>query len=126
MVLVIVGVAFVGVVINIILKNTKPEIAILSSVVAVLIIMSCVLEILSDIITKFMAYVANFGAASGIFSYLCKILGLSYIIEFMVDVAEDSGSKVIADKVAFAGKILMAGVSLPVLFDLIDLLMGFV
>lgn len=126
MIFTIVGVAFIGVIINLILKNTKPELAVLSNLVTVLIILSCVLELVGGVITKIMTYISGLGIGSEIFVYLFKILGISYIIEFMVDIAEDSGSVSIANKVALAGKIVIASLSLPVLFDLIDVLLEIV
>lgn len=126
MVFTIVGVALIGVIINIILKNTKPELAVLSSLVTVIIITSLVLEMAGGVITKITTYISSLGVSTEIFSYLFKILGISYIVEFMVDVAEESGSKSIASKVGLAGKVLVAAISLPILFDLIDLLIGIV
>ena len=122
----IIGVSLIGIIINIILKNIKPEIAILSTLVTCLIVVICVLEMAGEVITKIMAYVTNLGVDSEIFSYLFKILGISYIVEFMVDIAEESGSSSIANKLSFAGKVLIASLSLPVLFDLINLLMDIV
>lgn len=126
MVFTIVGVALIGVIINIILKNAKPELALLSSLVTALIIVACILELVGGVITKIMAYVSGFGISAEVFTYLFKILGISYIVEFMVDIAEDAGSASIANKVALAGKVIISSLSLPILFDLVDLLMDIV
>ena len=126
MLLTIIGVSLLGVIINIILKQVKPEIALLSSVVTCMIVVICVLDLIGGVITKIMAYVSGIGVESEIFSYLFKVLGISYVVEFMVDIAEESGSGSIANKVAFAGKALIASLSLPILFDLINLLIGIV
>lgn len=126
MLLTIIGVSFIGIIINIILKNIKPEIAIFSTLVTCLIIVICVLELVGGVVTKIMAYISGLGVNGEIFSYLFKILGISYIVEFMVDIAEESGSSSIANKLAFAGKVLVASLSLPVLIDLINLLMDMV
>ena len=91
-----------------------------------MIVVICVLDLIGGVITKIMAYVSGIGVESEIFSYLFKVLGISYVVEFMVDIAEESGSGSIANKVAFAGKALIASLSLPILFDLINLLIGIV
>ena len=126
MLLTIVGVALIGIIINVILKNIKPEIALFSSLVTCLIVVFCVLELIGGVITKLMAYVSGIGVGNEIFTYLFKILGISYIIEFMVDIANESGSASIANKVAFAGKVLIASISLPMLFELVNLLLELV
>ena len=126
MLLSIIGVGLIGVVISIVLKNTKSELAIFASLATCLIIVLMVLELVGGIITKITAYISNFGVGGEIFSYLFKILGISYIVEFMVDIAEESGSSSIANKLTLAGKVLVASISLPILFDLINLLMEIV
>lgn len=124
MILTIIGVAFIGVIINVILKNIKPEIAVFVNVVTSIIVLACVLELVGEVITKIVGFISGLGVAGDIFLFLFKVLGISYIIEFMVDIAEDAGSSSIASKVALAGKVIIATLSLPILFDLINELMG--
>ena len=63
---------------------------------------------------------------SNINSTMCgiiiKITGISYLIEFASDTIEDFGSKSIADKVVFGGKILILTMSFPIMKSLISLL----
>ena len=119
----IIGVALVGTIIHLILKQTNPEMALLSSLVTCLIILSLVLSFFGDIITKIMAYISGLGVESEIITYLIKILGISYVVEFMVDIAEEAGAGAIAGKVVLAGKIILAGLGLPILFDIVDMLL---
>lgn len=119
----IIGVALVGTIIHLILKETKPELALLSSLVSCLVILSLVLSSLGDIITKMISYLSGLGVGSEIITYLIKILGISYVVEFMVDIAEEAGAGAIAGKVVLAGKIILAGLGLPILFDLVDILL---
>lgn len=120
----IVAVALIGTIIYIILKPLKAEIALLCSLVTCLIIVVMVLEALSGVLTKLLSYVSGLGVGSEVFTYIIKILGISYVVEFMVDIAEESGAGAIAGKVVLAGKVLIASLGLPVLFDLVDMLLG--
>lgn len=120
----IVAVALIGTIIYIILKPLKSEIALLCSLVTCLIIVVMVLEALSGVLTKLLSYVSGLGVGSEVFTYIIKILGISYVVEFMVDIAEESGAGAIAGKVVLAGKVLIASLGLPVLFDLVDMLLG--
>jgi len=120
----IVAVALIGTIIYIILKPLKAEIALLCSLVTCLIIVVMVLEALSGVLTKLLGYVSGLGVGSEVFTYIIKILGISYVVEFMVDIAEESGAGAIAGKVVLAGKVLIASLGLPVLFDLVDMLLG--
>ena len=119
----IIGVALVGTILHLVLKQTNQEIALLSSLVTCLIIVSMVLSFLSEIITKMLSYLSGLGVGSDIITYLIKILGISYVVEFMVDIAEEAGAGAIAGKVVLAGKVILAGLGLPILFDLVDMLL---
>ena len=120
----IIGVALVGTLLHIILKQTKPEMALLSSLVSCLIIISMVLSFFGDILTRMLVKLTTIGVESDIITYLIKILGVSYVVEFMVDIAEEAGAGAIANKVVLAGKVILAGLGLPIIFDLVDMLLG--
>ena len=120
----IIGVALVGTLLHIILKQTKPEMALLSSLVTCLVILSMVLSYFGEIISRMLVKLTSLGVESDIISYLIKILGVSYVVEFMVDIAEEAGAGAIASKVVLAGKIILAGLGMPILFDLVDMLLG--
>lgn len=126
MIFTIIGIAFIGIIINLILKPIKPELALLSNLATIVILIFCVLEVVGGVITKIMAYITGLGLGTDIFVYLFKILGISYIVEFMVDIAEDAGSVSIAHKISLAGKVVIASLSLPILFDLVDLILEIV
>lgn len=120
----IIGVALVGTLLNIILKQTKPEMALLSTLVSCLIIISMVLSYFGEILSRVLVYLTSLGVESDIITYLIKILGISYVVEFMVDIAEEAGAGAIASKVVLAGKVILAGLGLPILFDLVEMLLG--
>ena len=122
----IIGVALVGTIIHLILKQTNPEMALLSSLVSCLIILSLILSFLGDMITRMITYLSALGVGGEILTYLIKILGISYVVEFMVDVAEEAGAGAIAGKVVLAGKVILAGLGLPILFDIVDMLLGII
>lgn len=120
------GIALIGLVSYIIIKEVKPSFAPLISVSTACLILIFILRGAGELFSSFNLKMAELNIKSELFYYLIKIIGISFIIEFIVDISEDLGSKVIASKVKLAGKILLASISLPLLFDLIDLLMSFV
>lgn len=122
MLLSIIGVAIIGIILNIILKNLKPEIALVVNLATCLIIFMLVIDLASNILSKIVGFVSGLNISNEILLFLLKVLGVSYITEFVVDIAEESGSSSIANKVAFAGKVIIAGISLPMLFKLINIL----
>ena len=53
-----------------------------------------------------------------------KVVGISYLAGFAADICRDSGESALASKVEFAGKVLIIGVSVRILFGLVDTLIS--
>ena len=51
-----------------------------------------------------------------------KVIGVSYMCEFMSAVCKDAGESSIAVKIDVAGKLVILSASLPVFKELIDLI----
>ena len=56
-----------------------------------------------------------------IFKILLKIVGIGYIADFSAGVVEESGSKALADKIIFGGKLLIFVASLPIVKMLMEI-----
>ena len=55
---------------------------------------------------------------------LFKVIAVGYITEFSASVIEDVGLSSLADKVTLAGKLIIVGVSLPVVVQLFEFIAG--
>ena len=53
---------------------------------------------------------------------ILKVVGVGYITEFTADIAEDFGNKVMASKVVLGGKIVVCGMTLPIIKKLLSVL----
>lgn len=126
MILTIIGVALIGVITSVIIRPIRPEFSVFISIAASLILLFYILDSFTDIITKLTSYIAGLGVNGQLFKYILKIVGISYILELVIDIAEECGASAIASKVSIAGKIIIAGMSLPILFDLLDLILGLI
>ena len=56
---------------------------------------------------------------------LLKMLGITFVAEFASDICQDAGFGAIANQIALMGKLVVLGVSLPVLVSLLDTLQLF-
>ena len=126
MVLMIVGIGIIGVFLLVLFKELKPSIAMLVSLATCILLLIVVLNSFTNIISKLKTYLATINVSSELFYYLFKIVGIGYLIEFVVDIAEECGGAAIASKLALAGKVIIAGISLPMLFELLDMILGLV
>lgn len=53
-----------------------------------------------------------------------KVLAIGYVTEFTADIAEDFGNSVISSKVIFGGKIVICGMTLPIVKELLEILLS--
>lgn len=115
-------IGMVGVIASLILKQTKPELATLTAISTGTIIFYVILQKLAEIINNFLNLSSIAGFDSSIITLLLKVVGISYIIEFGADIAEDSGFGSIASKIVLAGKVIIIGLAFPIVLKLIELI----
>lgn len=118
----IVAIAFIAVIIIGIIKQQRPEFTIYASIIAGAIILYFVFNELTLIISMLQNLSDKMGVTSKFFGILLKITGISYLTEFGANVCKDSGETAIASKVELAGKVLIVGISIPILTTLMDTL----
>jgi len=124
MLLKIIGIGVCSIIINLILKEYKPEFALLSNVCATLVLFILVVDGLSEIINEFIGLQELANIKFDIVAPMLKVVGVGYITEFASDMAEDSGNKSIANKIVFGGKIAICLIALPVIKMLINAILS--
>ena len=116
----IVGIAIVGCVCTLLLKNTQSQYAMLSSLATGIIILIIALSSFSKVILSFQAIIDKTGVNSSLFSSLLKIIGIGYITEYSQSVCDDLECASIGKKVSFAGKIAIFLLALSIKEHLIN------
>jgi stage III sporulation protein AD len=118
----IVSFAMVCVVLILIVKNTRPEFAMMLEVLSGILIFVIILAK----ITGFVEVIQRLGAMvefdKGYLGILLKIVGISYVAEFGIGFCKDSGQNAIASKLELSAKIFILIVSLPVIQGLFEVL----
>ncbi len=120
----IVGVAVISSVLYGVIKKYSPEYAVLTEAGAIIIILWMAYPYLCDIIDFFSEYTGVSGIDSDYLRIVLKTLGIAVITQFSADVCRDSGETAMASKVEFAGKILIAAMSIPIAKAIIELAAG--
>jgi len=122
----VIGVGLSAVIINVILKQYKPEFCVVSNVCAGFIIFMLVANSISDFVEKIIDVQNLTGINSGVVSPILKVIGVGYIVEFASNIAEESGNKSVASKILLGGKIAICGVALPILETLINAILSLI
>lgn len=119
----IVGFGLVAAVLVVILRQYKPEIALLVSLAAGITLFMLVLgkigaivEVLKDLSTR-----ANVNLVY--LSVILKIVGIAYIADFGAQLCRDAGEGALAAKIEFAAKILILILAIPIVMAVLDILM---
>ena len=117
----LVSAALVGTVLSLLIKDKAPKISFAVSAVCGVLILSSVIDDISEIVS----FADGFSAFSGseIFSLLLKATGLAYIVDFAADLCRDAGEAGNAKRLENAGKIAILALSLPVITGLFDKVM---
>ena len=122
----LVGIALVGGIITVYLKTINPELAMMSLICTGIIIVVTAFTYLSETFDLFRKIAEISNVDQTLLKIIIKIVGIGYVIEFAAGILEDFGVKSNADKLVFAGKIIILTVSVPIFYALINILVGLV
>ncbi|MDI3508901.1 MAG: stage sporulation protein [Clostridiales bacterium] len=118
----IVSIGLVAAILAITLRQQRPEMALIVSIAAGLVIffmiagkLSVAIQALNEIMRK--AQLNNI-----YFTTVLKIIGIAYITEFGSQICKDAGEGSIASKIELAGKVLIMILALPIVLAVFDLI----
>lgn len=118
----IIGIGLATTITALIVKQVKPEIAIIITISGGILMVLMLVDSLTSIISVFNALILKSGVSSGIFSSVLKIIGVGYITEFSANLCQDAGASSVANKILLAGKILILAAALPIVSNIIEII----
>lgn len=116
----IIGVGLTSLIIIIILKQYKPEFVIYVSILAGALILFLVMDKLAAIINLLTSLSQKAGVNSQFLGILLKITGIAILTEYAVSICKDSGETAIANKIDMGGKVIIIGISIPIISVLLE------
>lgn len=123
----IVKIVIVAIITIFISSTVKPYNKEFSSVVSVcggvIIFLFCIDE-LSLIIAYFTEILNLANLDFDVVKTAIKIVGVGYITEFTSDIADDFGNKTLSSKVLLGGKIVICGMTLPIIKSILSILLS--
>lgn len=120
----IIAVALITVFANMIVKQTKPEIAMLISIAGSVLIIIMAVNTVSSVITSFYGIFEKTGVETTLITPLFKIIAIGYIAEFGANVCADAGASSVADKILFVAKLVILLIALPIITKVIDMVVA--
>ena len=118
----IIGIGVVALIAIIILKQYKPEFVIYISLLAGTIILFLSLDKINGIVNLLSNLSTKANISNQFLTILLKITGIAFLTEFAVSICKDSGEAAIASKIDLGGKVIIIGMSIPIISALLELI----
>lgn len=122
----IVGIAIFAVIMIIILKSYRPEIALILSIVTGIGIMLYAIYKMAPVVNVLNDLVNKSGINTQFLMIIIKVIGIAYIVEFGKNICVDAGQTSIATKLEMAGKVIIVVLTIPLISSLVNVLTGLV
>ena len=118
----IVAVGIMGAVLSITIKKQSPEVALLITITASVLIFLMVLPM----ITEAVGIINHIGGlADGQAAYVglaLRVVGVAYMAELGASVCKDAGESAIATKIDLAGRVIIMVMALPIVMDILNII----
>jgi len=108
----------------VLLKQFKPELAILVTIAGSIVILIIIVNSLTTVVGYFTQVASKTNINLKLFSSIIKIVGIGYITEFGANVCNDSGNSSLADKILLGGKVVILCFALPIVNSMLSTIMG--
>ncbi|MCG0239068.1 MAG: stage III sporulation protein AD [Firmicutes bacterium] len=119
----VVGLGLVAGSILLVLRQQRPELAMLLSLAAGAVIFLAMLDRVLAVVETLESLGQRARVETPYLATVLRIIGIAYLADFGSQVLSDAGEKAVAAKVEMAGKVLILILALPVLLAILDTLL---
>lgn len=120
----IAGFILISLVLIIILKQTKREFALILTIGCAVILFITVAEDFFSIAQRIFNLSSGIDNLDAYVSLMLRILGISLISQFIVDLCRDSGENALASQTEIASKIIILVMTLPLFETVVNIITG--
>ena len=120
----IVGIGLITCIACLIVRQVKPDVASIIMMAGGVVILLMVVDYVAQIFDVFKVIIDKTGLTSNLFSIVLKIVGVGYLTEFAANICSDTGCNSLADKILLAGKILILVMSLLIVTNIVEIVVG--
>ena len=120
------AIAILSAILAVVVKQYKPEYAIVVSLAATVIILLSVISVIIPIVSELRNMMDDVAIDYKYITVLIKAVGICYITQFASDTCRDAGQIAISNKIELAGKIAICLSAIPLYKDLISLIQAII
>lgn len=122
----IIAVAMISCVLILVVKQTRPELALILSIASGCIILAAIIAKFTPVLNELSDIISWSGIGSEYLTVMLKALGICYLTQFAQDVCNDFGQTALASKIELCGKITLAAISLPLMISYLEMIKNLV
>lgn len=111
---------------GVLLRQYRPEISLLLIIMAAVIALAVILGALTKPLDTLTQKLTTHGIELSYFKIALKAVGIGYVTSFCADICKDAGQTTLASLSEIVGKCGIFILSLPLVFNIIDLALGFI
>lgn len=119
-------IAFVALAAIVLLKQIKPEFALLLKFATILLLGFLAFSVVSDAVSEIFSFGERVSIDSEMLKILLKALGLCLVAQITSDVCKDCGESALSTSVELVGKLSIVLMALPVAAQLIEISLGWI
>ncbi|MDQ7792997.1 MAG: stage III sporulation protein AD [bacterium] len=123
-VLQVAGLALVTLVVLLLIRQDRPELAVQLTMALGAVIFALVLGRVLGILEALETLATRAGVDRYHLGTVLRIIGVAYVAEFAAQVCRDAGEGAVAGKVEMAGKVLILAMALPIILAVLDAVLG--
>jgi len=120
----IVGFGLIATALVVVLRQEKPELALLLSIGAGVLLFLMVLTKIGAVINVLRDLSVRANVNLLYLGVILKIVGIAYIADFGAQLCRDAGEGALASKIEFAAKILILVLAIPIVMAVLDALLN--
>lgn len=117
----VVGIGFITLITSNIIKEYKKEFAIYVVLIGSIIIFVISMDTFKSIISFIKDFESRNISGIPFLEIILKTTGIAILVEYAVSICRDSGESAIANKIDFAGKILIIALTIPLISQSLEL-----
>lgn len=118
------GIIVVSLILIVFIRDTKKEFSLLLSIAVGVIVFLSVTKEFYSVIQSISELVSQSGEISTYTNLMLKLLGISLLGQFVIDLCRDNGENAIATQAELATKIVIISMTLPLIEAVINIVTG--
>lgn len=120
----LVGIIVVSLILIVFIRETKREFSLLLSIAVGILVFFSVADNFYSLVKELVNLVSYSSEISSYLSLMIKILGISLLGQFVIDLCKDSGENALATQTEIATKIVIISMTLPLVNTVINIVTG--